>query len=91
MAASEIEAFATAVEAVVATLVGTAVLDLHGDNRIWISVSVNTYGSVRTDYEVSGNSGGLSRTGWHAGGAYDCWHLHYLKQFPFRSSAAGFE
>jgi len=85
----EIETFKSAVEAVVATLSGTAVLDVHGNNRIWISVSVDNHGRVRTDYEVSGNSGGLSQTGWHAGGAYLCWHHHYFKRFPSRTTAAG--
>src|SRR5688500_13548643 len=59
--ASEIEAFRSAVEAVVATLAGGAVLDVRSDNRIWIRVSIDAYGAVLTEYEVSGDSDGLKR------------------------------
>ena len=86
---SQIEEFRSAVERVVATLTGTAVLDVHSDNRIWIRVSVDPYGAIVTEYDVSGDSGGLRQTGWHAGGAFVCWDRNYFKPFPSRTAAAG--
>ena len=86
--ASQMEEFKAAVERVVTTLKGTAVLDIQSDNRVWIRVSVDTYGGVLTEYEVSGNSDGLRQRGWHAGGAYVCWDRNYLTQYPSRTTPA---
>ena len=52
MTASQMEGFQAAVESVVSTLKGTAILDVQSDNRIWIRVSVDIYGGILTEYII---------------------------------------
>lgn len=85
----QIAAFLKSVEGVVANLTGAAELNVSGDGRLRIRVSVDLYGAIQTEYDVTGWGGGLRRSQWHASGSYLCWPQHYLKKFPSGEPAAG--
>ena len=86
---AQIVAFLKALDRLLTKMTGVAELAVTSGNSLALRVSVDTYGAIQTEYEVTGWSGGLRRAQWRASGSYVCWPQHYFKMLPSGQPAAG--
>ncbi len=77
---AQVQAFMQSLDGLVGQLRGEADLDVQGSggSRVALHVTVEPRGTILTEYQVAGVSGGVRRTPWQASGSFVCYHHHYF-------------